>query len=341
MKLKSFILILIILSFLSVTLNTVSSTSIEQTSQNISELEKTQQITTKLDPTGQKIFDELVNRVEKSKSNAAANAAKTNLGTGMRQLGFSESEIETTLANITWVSTISLKKGVIYEDKKSIGVWDGKSAYVLNSAGKLVKSTSYTTQTRDAIGSGKIISSKLSTKDTSKIVKFTNNVVSGKILSSAAYSLSRILTNHKKGTLAFRALSYDIAIGNFNNKRFSKFNIYISTNAVKKVLNEYGSNKYIGRKSISVNGLKSASKKGATILRTKSKDNKWRFITISKLSKGKVTVFDNKKSNKVSINSIKSYLKKNYKSVSGTAITFAVKIGKTPNTKHLNSALGI
>lgn len=375
MKIKTFIVLLILLTVSSMTIITVSSASVEQINQYTSvnteynnsslpykesnfdtfgsaDSKETEIKVLSLDKTGQRIFDELLKRAEeaKSKGGSAFEDAKTGLVTGMTQLGFSDREIETTLANIgkrggnsssNLETMVSLKKGIIYNGKNPIGVWDGNSAYVLNSAGKLVKNTDYTNNLKNAIKSGKIPLSNLATNVTSKIVKFTNNIQSGKVLNSGAYSLSRILTKDKKGTLIFRALSVDIANGKFNSKRFSKDNIYISTNALKKVLNDYSSTKYIARKSVSVSELKSASKKGKTILRVKSKDKKWHFITISKVSNGKVTVYDNKKSKKISDSSLKSYLKKYYKFTSGTAITYSVKIGKTPNIKHLNDAIGI
>ena len=86
------------------------------------------------------------------------------------------------------------------------------------------------------------------------------------------------------------------------------------------MLNDYSSKNYIVRNSVTLSDLKSASNNGIAILRVKTQDKKWHFIALSKVSSGKVTIYDNKKSKKVVIKDMGSYLKKTYKFTSGIAI---------------------
>ncbi|MDR2967104.1 MAG: hypothetical protein LBU74_04080 [Methanobacteriaceae archaeon] len=236
-------------------------------------------------------------------------------------------------------NTLSLEKGVIYKGKNPVGIWDGKDAYVLSS-GKLVKSPSYTSQVKQGIAKGQIKSSQIGTTSTSKIIKFVNNIASNKVTSSAVNALSKVYTKVNKGTIASKLIAAEIAANNLGASKFRGNNIILSTNAIKTVLNKDVSTKYIARKNVKVNTLNSALTKGKAILRIKNlKDSKWRYITVSKVSSKKVTVYDNKKSQKVAISSLTSYMKKRY-TFSGVAITYNVKIGKTPSTANLKTATG-
>lgn len=239
-------------------------------------------------------------------------------------------------------SSLSLKNGVIYKDNKAVGFWNGKNAYTLNSAGKLILSSSYTNQIKQAIDKGQIARSNIGTTTTSKIIKFVNNIASNKIKNSAVEAVSKIYTKVKKGTIATKLIAADIAAKNLGARKFSGNNIYLSTNAIKTVLNTDVSKKYIARKTVKANTLKTALKKGKAILRVKNlKSNKWQFIAISKLSNKKVTVFDKATKKTTNINSLPSYLKKKYKFSSGIAITFGVKVGKSPTLKLLKGSTGI
>ena len=238
-------------------------------------------------------------------------------------------------------SKLTLNKGVIYDGSKVIGIWNGVQAYKINTKGKLVISPSYTNQVKEAINNGQTTNTKISTTITSKIVNFVNKVSSNKVVNSAVYSLSKIYTKTNKGTLAFKLITADITNNNFGAKKFTGSNVYISTNAIQNVLKENVSKKYTSRRNIQIKQLKSVVEKGNSILRVSNvKNNKWYFLTISKVSNKKVTLYDTKNSKKIGINSLTSYLKKNYK-FSGTAITYNVKLGKTPNSKFLKDATGI
>ncbi|MDR2966719.1 MAG: hypothetical protein LBU74_02080 [Methanobacteriaceae archaeon] len=267
------------------------------------------------------------------------NAAISKLYSEMRRLGFTEDQIA-QLAQLG-SNGLFLKKGVIYKNNKAIGLWTGTDAYTLNSAGKLVKSSSSTKQVKEAITIGQTLSSKQSLSTTSKIVKFVNNVASNKVINSGVYSLANVYTKANKGSLALKLLAADIITNNLGVKKFTGSNVYISTNAIKSVLNDEFSKKFIARKSIKVSSLKTALAKGKAILQVKKQDNKWHFISISKVSSKKVTVYDNKKSQKVAISSLTPYLSKNKYRFSGVAITYNVKIGQTPSTANLKAAIGI
>ena len=236
---------------------------------------------------------------------------------------------------------LSLNKGVIYKGNNVVGIWDGKYAYTLNSAGQLVKSSTYTSQVKQAIAKGQITSSKVGTTTTSKLVKFVNNIASNKITNSAVYALSKIYSKVNKGTIASKLLAAEITANNLGAKKFSGNNIYISANAIKSVLNKDVSKKYIARKNIKVNALKTVFAKGKSILVVKNiKSKKWHYIAVSKVANKKFTVYDNKNSKKVTIKSLTSFMKNKYK-FSGVGITYNVKIGKTPNTAYLKALTGI
>lgn len=236
---------------------------------------------------------------------------------------------------------LSLKKGVIYKNNKEVGFWDGKNAYTINSAGVIVISSSYTTQIKEAIAKGQIASSSISTTTTSKILNFLDKIGKNTVKNSAVDSLARIYTKADKRAIGFKLLTFELATGNLGKNKFVGNNVYISSNAIKCVLNDKVSKKYIGRKNIKLNSLKSVVGKGKSILRIKGKDNKMHFIAISKVSNKKVTVYDNTKTNKkVAIGSLVSYLKKNYK-FSGVAITYNLKVGKSPSSNILKGATGI
>ncbi|MCL2114674.1 MAG: hypothetical protein FWH29_00455 [Methanobrevibacter sp.] len=267
---------------------------------------------------------------------SADNTAISKLYTEMRRLDFTDEDISQISSN-----GLSLKRGAIYEKNSAIGIWDGKNAYTLNSAGKLAKSSSYTRQVKQALAIGQTRSSKVSLTAGSKIFKFVNNVASNKVVNSAVNSLSRLYTKTNKGSLALKLLAADISTNNLGSKKFSGKNAYISSNAISSVLNWEVSKRYIARKNIKANTLKTALAKGKAILRVKGSDNKLHFIAISKVSNKKVTVYDNKKSEKVAVNSLTSYLNRKKFRFSGVAITYNVKIGKSPSVNNLKSAIGI
>jgi hypothetical protein len=236
--------------------------------------------------------------------------------------------------------SFSLNKGVIYIGSKSVGIWNGKDAYTLNSAGKLVKSSSYTVHVNQAITNNQTKNTTISSTATFKIVKFVNNVASNKVVNSAVYSLARLDIKQNKSTLSFKLLTNDIINSNLGAKEFTKNNVYLSTNALKNVLNNDVSKKYIARRNVKVNNLKNILSKGKAVLRVKNiKDNTWKYIAISKVSNKKVTVYDNKKSQKIDVKSLVSHMKK-YK-FSGVAITYNVKAGKTPSNTYLKGVTGI
>jgi len=270
---------------------------------------------------------------------SADNAAVSKLYSDLRRLKFSENQIYQLAQNSA--NGVSLKKGTIYEKNKAVGIWNGKNAYVLNSAGKLTINRSYNTKIKKSIAIGQTISTKVSVTTTSKLVKFVNNVASNKVTNSAVYSLSRVYTKTNRGSLALKLVAADIAASNLGAKKFSGNNVYISSNAIKTVLNGEVSKKYIARKNIKVNTLKTALTKGKAILRVKGQDKKFHFIAISKVSNKKVRVYANKNSQKVALSSLTSYLNKKKFKFSGLAITYNVKIGKTPSTANLKAAIGI
>jgi len=269
----------------------------------------------------------------------SSNSAISKLYTDLRQIGFKENQISKLSQNSD--NGLSLKKGAIYEKNKAIGIWNGKDAYTLNSAGKLVISKSYTSKVKKSIAIGQTLSTKVSTSTTTKTVKFVNNVASNKVTNSAVYSLSRVYTQTNRGSLALKLLAADIATGNLGAKKFSGSNVYISTNAIVTVLNGEVSKKYIANKEVKQNTLKSALEKGKAILRIKGADNKFHFIAISKVSNQKVTVYDNKNKQSIAINSLSSYLTKKKFKFSGVAITFNEKIGNTPSTDYLKATIGV
>jgi len=239
--------------------------------------------------------------------------------------------------NNTGANKISLEKGVIYKGKNPVGIWDGKDAYVLSS-GKLVKSSSYTKQIKQAIASGQFTSSAVTTTRTASIVKFVNNVQSKKITNSAVNALSRIYKKVSRGTIAYKLISAEIKANNLGPRKFVGNNILISTNAIRTVLRNDVSTKYIARKSVKVNTLRTALAKGPAILRVNK--NKSQFITISKTSNKRVTLFENNKSQKVAINSLASTLTKKKYKFSGMAITFNVKVGKSATVANQKAATG-
>ena len=263
------------------------------------------------------------------------NAAISKLYSEMRRLGFSEDQISSISSN-----GLSLKKGAIYTNNKAIGIWNGKDAYILNSKGNLVKSSSYTKQVKQAIAIRQTRSSNVSITTTNRIIKFVDNIASNKLENSAVNSLSRIHTKAKKGTLALKLLAADIATSNLGAKKFTRNNVFISSDAIKSVLNTDFSRKYIARKDVKVDTLRTALAKGKAILRIRGNNNQWGFIAISKVSKKSVTVYENKKSQKVAISSLSSHLNRKYR-FSGVAITYNVKIGKTPSNANLKAATGI
>jgi hypothetical protein len=254
----------------------------------------------------------------------------------MRRLGFTEDQIVQISAN-----GLNLKKGAIYEKSKAVGIWNGKDAYILNSAGKLVINRSYATKVKRAITSSQTLSSNVSIATTSKIVKFVNNIASNKVINSAVYSLSRVYTKTNRGSLALKLLAADITTNNLGAKKFSGNNIFISSNAITTVLKGELSKKYIAKKDVKVNTLNSVLSMSKAILRIKNKDNKWQFIAISKISNKKVTVYENNKNQKIVVSSLTPYLKNKKFKFSGVAIAYNMKIGNTPSTANLKAAIGI
>jgi hypothetical protein len=236
-------------------------------------------------------------------------------------------------------SSLSLKKGVIYKNNKVVGIWDGNNAYTLNSAGRFAVSSSYTNQVKQALDKGQITPSKISATSISRMTKFINNVASNRIVNSAVESTSKIYTRANKRTIAFKLIADDIANSNLGKSHGN--NRYISTNAIKNVLSKEVNKKYIARKNIKVSNLKSVLDKGRAVLRVKKADNRWYFISISKVSNKRVTVWDNKKSQRIAVNSLTSHFKKNKYRFSGVAITYNVKAGKVPTTNNLKVARGL
>ena len=90
-----------------------------------------------------------------------------------------------------------------------------------------------------------------------------------------------------------------------------------------------------------MNSLKYALAKGKTIIRIKNKNNKQEFLAISKVSKKNVSVYVHKKSEKIPVNSLGSYLKKKKFRFSGIAILYNMKHGDNPSTRVLKSKIGI